>query len=201
MIESAPSLRPVLGAEGLTFTASVSPEVQEYLATLGTVSYGTLIFPTKYLENGWKNGTDFLASLKAYAAGAGKSESSVYVMIPAVNGLVTETDGSLTIRASLINIKESNYTLDIAGIAYAKVTAADGTETYYYATHVSAGVSNNMRAAARYALEDVNTKAIADGGRVYCYASITKKNSFSRYSTPLQYSLRKYLPASERNPK
>ncbi len=202
VIESAPSIRPVLGAEGLTFTASVSAEAMEVLASLGTsVSYGTLIFPTKYFANGWENGTDFLASLKAYAAENGKSESEVYLMVPAVKGLVTEADGSLTIRASLINIKEKNYTLDIAGIAYAKVTAADGTETYYYASHVSAGVATNMRAAARVALEDVNTKAIVEGGRSYCYASIMKENRFSRYSAPLQYSLRKYLPVNERNPK
>ena len=201
VITTAPVIRPVLGAEGMTFMANISAEAQEYLATLGTVSYGTIIFPTKYFENGWKNGTDFLAVLKAYAAQNGVSESSVYAMIPAVKGLTTEADGSITIRASLVNIKEKNYTLDIAGIAYAKVTAEDGTETYYYATHVSAGVSNNMRAAAKYALNDLNAKAITENGRVYCYASIMKKNRFSRYSSALQYSLRQYLPVSERDPK
>lgn len=200
-ITSAPVIRPVLGQEGLTFMANVSPEVQEYLATLGTVSYGTIIFPTKYFENGWKNGTDFLTELKAYASANGLSESTVYVMIPAVNGLVTEEDGSLTIRASLVNIKEKNYTLDISGIAYAKVTAEDGTETYYYASHVSAGVSNNIRAAAKYALSDVNAKAVTEGNRVYCYASIMRKNQFSRYDSAVQYSMRKYLVASDRKPK
>jgi hypothetical protein len=199
VITTAPAIRPVLGAVGLTFTASVSPEVQAHLATLGTVSYGTLIFPSQYFENGWQNGTDFLASLKAYAAESGKSESSVYVMVPAVNGLITEADGSLTIRASLVEIKEKNYTMDIVGIAYAKVVAEDGTETYYYASHVSAGVSNNLRAAAKYALNDLNTKAVTENGRVYCYPSINSKNKFSRYSTALQYSLRQYLPESERN--
>lgn len=201
-IYNAPTLRPVAGAEGMTFSASVSAENAAHLATLGTVSYGTLIFPTKYLPNGWQNGTDFLAELKAYAQANNKSESAVYAMVNAANGVVYAEDGSLTIRASIINIKEQNYTLDLAGIAYAKVTAADGTETYYYASHVSAGVFTNMRAVAKNAIiEDLNTKAIADGARVYCYTAIMKKDRFCRYDARFQDSLRKYLAEADRAPK
>ncbi|MBR2010834.1 MAG: hypothetical protein IKA06_03705 [Clostridia bacterium] len=200
VIYNTPAIRPVMGAEGLTFSASVSAATATQLAELGTVSYGTLIFPTKYLANGWENGTDFLAALKAYATESGKSESSVYVMIEAKNGLETAEDGSITIRASLINIKDANHTLDLTGIAYAKVTAADGTVTYHYASHLSAGVTNNMRNAAKTALYDVNDKAIDTGLHVYCYASIMKKDSFSRYHAPFQDSLKKYLAEDERVP-
>ena len=200
VVYDAPALRPVMGAEGLTFTSSVSAETAAHLATLGTVSYGTLIFPTKYLVDGWQQGTDFLAELKAYAQENGKSESTVYTMVNAVNGVVYAEDGSFTIRASIINFKEQNYTLDLTGIAYAKVTAEDGTETYYYASHMSAGVTNNMRSAAKAALYDLNATAIDDGLHVYCYASIMKNNSFSRYSAPFQESLKKYMPEGERMP-
>lgn len=200
VVQNAPVIRPVMGAEGLTFSASVSADVATHLATLGTVSYGTLIFPTKYLTSGWSEDVDFLAELKAYAIESGKSESSVYAMVDAVNGLVTAEDGSVTFCASLINVKEANYTLDITGIAYAKVTASDGTVTYYYASHLSAGTTSNMRTAAKKALFDLNSTALDDGLNVYCYASIMKSNSFSRYSTPFQNSLKKYLAEADRVP-
>ncbi len=198
---TAPTLRAVLGAEGITYAASVSAEVAAALAELGTVTYGTLIFPTEYMANGWQSGTDFLAELKAYALDNGKAEGSVYTIVTAVNGLVTEADGSLTFRASLINIKEANYTRSITGIAFAKVTAADGTETYYYATHASAGVSSDIRTLAKTALNDVNSKPVMQNGRVYCYAAIMVQNRFSRYPSVFQDSLRKYLPENQRTPK
>ena len=123
-------------------------------------------------------------------------------MVNAANGVVYAEDGSLTIRASIINIKEANYALDIAGIAYAKVTAADGTETYYYATHVSAGVFTNMRSVAKNAIiDDLNTKAVVNGSRVYCYTSIMRKDRFCRFDARFQDSLRKYLAEADRAPK
>ena len=196
----APVIRPVLGAEGITFTSQISPEVIEYLSTLGTLSYGTLIFPTDHLLEGWENGTDFLAELKEYAAEYGKDESRVYAMVAADKGMTTAEDGTITIRASLININEKNHTRSMTGIGYIKVVAPDGTETYYYANHISAGVSQNMRAAAKYALTDLDTKPFESAGRVYCYPSIMRENRFSRYSPVLQDSLRKYLAAVERKP-
>ncbi|MBQ3056015.1 MAG: hypothetical protein IJC95_00820, partial [Clostridia bacterium] len=201
VVQNVPALRPVMGAEGLTFTASVSADAATHLATLGTVSYGTLIFPTKYLADGWQDGTDFLTELKAYATENNVSESSVYAMVDAVNGLATAEDGSLTITASLVNIKDANHTLDITGIAYAKVTAEDGTVTYYYASHLSAGVTNNMRTAVKTALcDDLQPTALDNGLHVYCYASIMKSNSFSRYSAPFQHSVKKYLAEADRVP-
>ena len=127
--------------------------------------------------------------------------SSVYAIVNAVNGLVTEADGSLTIRASIINIKEKNYTRNLTGIAFAKVTDANGNETYYYASHVSAGVSANMREIAKTALNDLQSKPAEKNGRVYCYASIMQRNKFSRYTTVLQDALRKDLPKEQRKPK
>lgn len=198
----APTLRPVLGSEGIVYSASVSAEAAAYLASLGTVTYGTLIFPTEYMgSNGWTNDTDFLKELQAYALANGKSESTVYTIVNAVNGLVTEEDGSLTFRAALINLKENNYARSMTGIAFAKVTAADGTVTYYYASHVSAGVSGNMRSIAAVALQDINENPVENNGHVYCYAAIMTQNGFSRYPTALQDCLRKYLPEDERKPK
>ncbi len=198
----APTLRPVLGSEGIVYTASVSAEVAEYLKSLGTVTYGTLIFPTEYMgSDGWQGDTDFLAELKAYALDNGRPEGTVYTIVNAVNGIVIEADGSITFRAALINLKESNYTRSISGIAFAKVTADDGTETYYYASHVSAGISGNIRKIVSNALKDVNTMPVEENGRVYCYAAIMQKNRFSRYPTVLQDYLRKYLPENQRKPK
>ena len=181
-----PELRPVIGAEGITFTSRVPAASVAHLATLGTVSYGTLIFPTDVLMDGWQNGTDFLQAL----------EGSKYVMVEAKNGIVTEEDGSLTIRASLIKIKEQNYTKRFTGIAYAKVVDDEGNETYYWATHASAGISTTMREVAEYAINDTNSAPLVKNDRTYCYVSIMKDKTYSRYASVLQNALRKYLPAS-----
>ena len=183
-----PELRTVLGAEGITFTSRISAENAAHLATLGTVTYGTLIFPTASLVGGWQNGTDFLDALI--------ESGSKYKMVEAKNGIVTEDDGSLTIRASLIGIKEKNYTKSFTGIAYAKVTDGNGNETYYWATHISAGVSVTIREVAELAINDTNSAPIVKNGRVYCYVSILKDKTYSRFSSAFQQSLRKYLPAS-----
>ena len=183
-----PELRTVLGAEGITFTSRISAENAAHLATLGTVTYGTLIFPTASLVGGWQYGTDFLDALI--------ESGSKYKMVEAKNGIVTEDDGSLTIRASLIGIKEKNYTKSFTGIAYAKVTDGNGNETYYWATHISAGVSVTIREVAELAINDTNSAPIVKNGRVYCYVSILKDKTYSRFSSAFQQSLRKYLPAS-----
>ena len=184
-----PTIRPVLGAEGITFTSSISAENAAHLATLGTVSYGTLIFPSESFADGWQIGTDFLKVLTENAA--------KYVIVEAKDGIVTEADGSLTIRASLINIKASNYTRSFTGIAFAKVTDAEGNETYYWATHASAGVSNTMRNVAEVALNDVNSVPTEKNGCVYCYVSIMKNKTYSRYNYLFQEALRKYVPGAK----
>lgn len=203
VITSTPRLRPVLGAEGLTFSASIPAATLEHLSAIGTVTYGTLIFPTEYLNDGeWDNTTDFLAELKAYAEESGKPESSVYVDIVADKGKVVAEDGSVTFYASLINIKEKNHNRAMTGIAYIKVVDGKGAVTYHYATHVSASVTQDMRTIAKAALYDLNTKPVENNGRVYCYATIMKEGMyFSRYTPAQQDSLRKYLVESERMPK
>ena len=117
-------------------------------------------------------------------------------MVEAKDGLVTDDDGNLTIRASLINIKSKNYTRNFTGVAYAKVTDENGNETYYWATHMCSGVTNTMRTVAENAINDTNSAPVAKNGRVYCYVSIMKNNTYSRYSSVFQESLRKYLPAN-----
>ena len=183
-----PSLRPVYGSEGITFTSSVSAENAAYLATLGTVTYGTLIFPTNSLLDSWDNTTDFLEALMENGA--------KYKLVEAKDGLVTEEDGSLTIRASLIKIKTGNYAKSFTGSAYATVTDEAGNETYYWGTHVSSGISATMRDIAEFALNDTNTVPITKNDRVYCYVSILKNNTYSRYSSAFQKLLRKYLGTS-----
>jgi len=203
VITSAPMLRPVLGAEGITYAATIPAATLEYLGSMGTVTYGTLIFPTEYLNDGeWDNTTDFLADLKAYAQESGKPESSVYVDVVADKGKVVAEDGSVTYYASLINLKEENYDRAMTGIAYIKLVDAKGAVTYHYATHVSASVTQDMRTIAKAALYDLNTKPWENNGRIYCYATIMKEGMFfSRYTPAQQDSLRKYLPESERMPK
>jgi len=203
VMTSTPALRAVLGAEGITYSAHIPAATLEYLRGIGTVSYGTLIFPTEYLNDGeWDNDTDFLADLKAYADENGKPESSVYVDIVADKGQVVAADGSVTYYASLINIKEENHNRAMTGIAYIKVVDEKGTVTYHYATHVSASVTQDMRTIAKAALYDLDTRPWENGGRVYCYATIMKEGMyFSRYTPAQQDSLRKYLPEGERMPK
>ena len=193
----------VLGQEGITYKATIPAATLEYLQGLGTVTYGMLIFPTEYLNDGeWNNDTDFLADLKAYAQESGKAESSVYVDIVADKGKTVDADGNVTYYASLINIKEANYTRAMTGMAYIKVVDAQGEVKYHYATHVSASVTQDMRTLAKASLFDLDTKPWDNNGRVYCYATIMKEGMyFSRYSPVQQDSLRKYLAESDRMPK
>ena len=199
---TTPMLRAVVGQEGITYSATIPAATIEYLQGLGTLSYGMLIFPTEYLNDGeWDYNTDFLADLKAYAAESGKAESSVYVDIVADKGKTIAENGDVTYYASLINIKEANYTRAFTGIAYTKVVNAEGVATYHYATHVSASVTQDMRSIAKAALTDLDTKPWNNNGRVYCYATIMKEGMFfSRYSPVQQDSLRKYLAESDRKP-
>ena len=201
-VVGAPVLRPNIGSQGIRFTSTVSVDTITELAKLGTVKYGTLIFPTEYLNGGkWDATTDFVSVLKAYAAANGIEESKVFALVMANDGVVTAEDGTLTIRAAIVNIKEANYARSFTGIAFAQVTAADGTVSYYYASHMTAGVSADMATIAYSALNEVNAQPIpfADG-RVFAYTSIYVPNSFSRYTTRTQNELRKYLAEDLRIP-
>lgn len=140
---------------GIRFTSTISgltiKYIQENLAKEGTtLSYGTMIVPSNYIK--YAGGELTMAALDK----AGKA----YVNIEAKDGLVENEDGSVTINASLVNIKKENYKRDFVAVAYIKYTDNTGAEVIKYAQNVNlAAFSRNVAEIAYAALADVHANA------------------------------------------
>ncbi len=188
-----PVLRANEGAMGLRFTSVVPATTVAKLSGKGTVSYGTIIFPAEYISALDGNTTDVLAALKAYANANNLPESKVFVNIVADKGVSSDEAGNVTIRASLVNIKESNYGKDFMAISYAKATNKRGQSTYYYASF-NTGFYGNVSEAAEYAYNDIYEMAAQkEDGRIYAYKFIEDEFLFSRFSAKQQNEMKKYF--------
>ncbi|MBE6555756.1 MAG: hypothetical protein E7663_05975 [Ruminococcaceae bacterium] len=192
-----------VGNQGIRFTSTVSADNVAALKALGTVSYGTIIFPTEHLvalgivtvDDGVYSAVttniDYLAVLTA----ASKS----FVDVAAQNGLVENTDGSVTFRAALVDIKQANYNKDFTAVSYAKVTKSDDTVEYYYAAFDPAASTSSMTKVAKAAIADTNDLAEPVGNRIYAYNSINStegKTLYSRYTEEQQNALKAFIPAA-----
>ena len=90
---------------------------------------------------------------------------------------------------------------NFTGIAYAKVTAADGTVSYYFATHMNAAVAATLQQVAYNALNDVaQFPSMNDEGHVFCFNSVYVMNYMSRYTFRQQEEMRALLPKDLRVP-
>ncbi len=191
-------LRPNYDGFGIRWSASITAANLQALSAKGTLSYGTLIFPTEYLPK-WYNCTDIHAALKSAATAKGKQESQVFVDVAAQNGLVTAEDGSVSFSASLVNIKKENEARSFTGIPYVLVTAANGTKTYYYGTTGTGLANMTYQIAVRNCLSDISEMAqkTADG-RVYCYLIAEQTVGFRRIAPRMQTMLLMSLPEEMR---
>lgn len=167
------------GVSGLRFISTFSKETLDALKALAasgeTVEYGTLITTTENVISK-ANGVFTVAALGA------ENEDKTFVRIVAKDGITMNADGSMQIRAALVNIKVSNYEKSFSAIAYAKVG-----DTYYYGDF---SIAENSRSIA-----EVATKALADAtGTLPCYdenGAATGANT-SKYTKEQQKLLYRY---------
>lgn len=137
-----------------TLTAEQLAAIEVAKAAGATVSYGTIILRNTDYTTGNNGGTfsnvyDFIE-----AVNASETDALKIAKIQAVNGIVMNEDGSATIRAALINIKEANYGVDFVSVAYVEYTLEDGQVVTIY------GSTSNVRSiktVAEAALADTKT--------------------------------------------
>jgi len=189
-------IRPSYENAGISYISTVDAETVAALKQLGTVSYGTVIVPMNILLDA---GVTTMEGLKAYAEANEKLLNEVYVDIVANNGLTENADGSVSFRASLINIKEANLGRVFVAIPYAKVVEvvdvvagdpapAEPTVTYYYGAVNSCRGGIDISTLADQTLDDVKTKQ----GEVYKYPSVSG-SGYSPYNEYLQNAFKAYL--------
>lgn len=168
------------GVSGIRFVSNFPAQLVQKLQTKANeigvdVEYGTIITATK---NVLQTGAPFSFTHKAL-----NDAGSKYVDITAINGLTVNADGSVTIRAALVNILKDNYTLTFTAISYAKVG-----DDYYYSNYDFAANSRSIAEVAEKALADTT-------GTLPCYdeTGAPTGESTSRYTRDEQKLLYTYL--------
>ena len=149
-------VRTVKDSSGIRFISTISADVVAGLEATyaGKFSYGTIVMKASDLE-----GTTVDAAIAA-----GKQ----YVDIAAVNGIVENKDGSVNIYAAMVNIKEKNYDVEFAGIAYIDITIAEGVIVRIYSDYNAEDNARSIEYVAKKALGDVKTTSsneLVDGFR------------------------------------
>lgn len=168
------------GLSGLRFISTFSKATLDAINALAngaTVEYGTLITTTENVINK-ANGNFTVAGL-----GGAANEDKTYIKIVAKNGITMNADGSMKIRAALVDIKEENYEKSFSAIAYAKIG-----DTYYYGDFSIADNSRSIASVAEKALADTT-------GNLPCYDEngVATGANTSRYTMAQQKLLYKYL--------
>lgn len=141
-------VRYTAGTTGLRFVSGVSKETMDYLtgiADAGSITYGTVIAPREYADSV----SVFTAELLARA---GKK----YLDIPAVNGITENADGSLTLRAAIVNLKKENIAREFAGAAYVQYRV-NGVVCRMYASYQPDLNARSAEQVARLALTSGST--------------------------------------------
>ncbi len=180
-----------VSAQGIRFSAYIPASAVAALSEMGTVSYGTLIIPNDVFTK-LTAYSDYHKTLATLAAG--KDAAKIYADVVATEkGMTKDSEGNINFYASLINIKEENYNKKFIGIAYAKVTAANGTSSYYYSGIMDGSASSMVDVVTR-AMNDVKEYYEIIGGKHYAYYNIYDgSKTYSRYSKTEQYTFEKYL--------
>lgn len=174
-------VRLVEGSTGLRFATEYPKAAVDYftaMADAGTLTFGTLIIPTDYLDQ-----------LPRFTLDALIDADLTYLNLKAENGLIQNSDGSITVRAAITNIKPENLNRDFTAIGYA-CYKKEGTLIYFYANHRKLDHSRSICRVAQLALEDVS--ATKEGKYQYAVGDGT----YSRYSK----TQRDYMTASFYNP-
>lgn len=169
-----------------TFPKAQLDALKEKFGADAVFSYGTIVMTMNTLFDVKEASHE---ALKAYAATKEKTDSQIFVDIPAVKGIVQQENGDVLIRASLVKIKDAHTTQFVIGLAYVKVTVGE-TVTYVYTDASPSGNCSTMRGVANTALNDIKMKA----NDRYKFGSETGKG-FSPYSKAQQEALKKFLGA------
>ena len=187
MTEGA-SIRLATEASGLRFETTIPKSLLEHANAIKdegtTVSYGTIITPKEYLKF-----TDGIFTIEALDGST--INGAKYQQIIATNGITDEDDGSVSFRASLINIRLDNYFVRFAARGYISYTV-NGTTGYVYADYNDADNSRSVTEVACSALADVKAESegtyttpvtsylSADENGTY---TLVTGSAFSRFST------------------
>ncbi len=145
--ERGVQVRYVTGSTGLRFVSSVSKATIEYLtgiADAGSITYGTVIAPRDYAD-----------SVSIFTAELLTRAGKKYLDIPAVNGITENADGSLTLRAAIVNLKKENISREFAGVAYVQYTV-NGVICRMYASYQPDLNARSAEQVARLALTSGN---------------------------------------------
>ena len=173
------SIRLVDGDVGIRFMSNVSADLIAALEEMGAtdVTYGTIILPTDYLDG--------LATLSIDLL---DQKGIQYMDIPAVDGIVENADGSLTIRAAIVGIKEWNIDREFSALVYAKYNFAD-MEITYVSSYCKDDNSRSLSGLAYTALyEDLSD--VQEGYYLY---EVEGSDKYSRYTSDQQKLLKDIL--------
>lgn len=171
------SVRLVENSSGLRFVSSFDAQTLAALRALadgGVLSYGTIILP-------WDN----LKQASCFSLSALKRAGVKYLDIPAVDGIVECADGSVNIRAAIVNIRDENLSRVFVAIGYVKYTV-DGVEVYNYTAFDRSDNGRSIREVAREALNDISETVTS----VYRY--LTPEGVYSRYTEAQRNILKNY---------
>lgn len=183
VMQSGAGVRFAEGSNGLRFLSEVSAETVAYIESIAdpgtTIRYGTVIAPADYAARARIFSAEFLtrAGLK-------------FLDIKAENGLIRNADGSLTIRAAIVNILPENLTRAFAAASYVEYTVN--------------GVASRMYSAYQYDLhsrsaEQVARLALADASKTYTDAQLAVLTGYFDPQSEMQKTLDVYLIAGQSN--
>ena len=148
------NIRFANNSSGLRFETLISAEVIALAEALkdadSEISYGTVITPAENLAAA--NGIIDMSVLENIDANGTK-----YIRVKAKDGKIDNADGSVTVRASLVNIKAENYGREFAAAGYLSIMSG-GKRIYLY----SNAVKQNVKDAAYTALADVSENENGD---------------------------------------
>ncbi|MBQ9132704.1 MAG: hypothetical protein IJX62_09595 [Clostridia bacterium] len=120
--------------------------------SVASYSFGTLIFKASLLD-------EITGPISAAALDAA---DALYVDIPAVNGIQDNSDGSKTLFAALVKIKESNYSTAFAAVSYIEYRLDNGATIRTYATFDREDNVRSITEVAKAALADTSPEKITD---------------------------------------
>lgn len=144
-MQEGAAVRLASGSNGLRFKGYVTAVAMAYInsiADAGSVTFGTIIAPEDYLTNAYAFTAEELDRL-----------GLKYLDLKADYGLTANDDGSYTISAAIINIKEENYNRNFAATCYVEYTV-DGNTVRVYSNFRELKNVRSMAQIARIALTD-----------------------------------------------
>ncbi len=139
-VSKEPNIRFAKNSCGLRFETLIPAELIKLIESVkdsGTeLGFGTVITPADSLKV--TNGIFDISVL-----GSADIKGTNYIRIAAKNGIEKAADGSVTIRASLVNLKTENYNRDFAAAGFISFVM-DGTMMYVYS---DVGIQNAVDSA------------------------------------------------------